>query len=114
MPNIRVTSSTGSYDVYCASGAIGRSASLIEKLDKDSRVFVVSSPKVWRAWGKRISSELGAGRGETCILFNDAESAKRLSSVESISRALVRAGADRHSTVIAVGGGVVGDVAGFV
>jgi 3-dehydroquinate synthase len=47
-------------------------------------------------------------------LFNDAESAKHLGSVEHIARSLCRGGADRKSLVIAVGGGVVGDVAGFV
>jgi len=47
-------------------------------------------------------------------LFNDAESAKHLGSVGQIARSLCRAGADRKSLVIAVGGGVVGDVAGFV
>jgi 3-dehydroquinate synthase len=46
-------------------------------------------------------------------LFNDSESAKNLHSVEHIARSLSRAGADRKSLLIAVGGGVVGDVAGF-
>jgi 3-dehydroquinate synthase len=47
------------------------------------------------------------------ILFNDSESAKRLSTVEEIARKLLRRGADRQCVVVAVGGGVVGDVAGF-
>ncbi len=113
MPTIRVTSSAGPYDVYCAADALARSASLIKRLGETTGIFVVSSPRVWRYWGKIISSKLGAGRGKQCILFDDAESAKRLSNVEDIARQLVRAGADRHSTIVAVGGGVVGDVAGF-
>jgi 3-dehydroquinate synthase len=113
MPTIRVTSSAGPYDVYCASGAIARSASLVKRLGETTGVFVVSSPRVWGHWGKAVSSGLGAGRGKQVILFDDAESAKRLASVEGITRQLVRAGADRHSTIVAVGGGVVGDVAGF-
>jgi len=47
-------------------------------------------------------------------LFDDAEAAKNLRTVEEIVRRLVRAGADRKALLIAVGGGVVGDVAGFV
>jgi 3-dehydroquinate synthase len=47
-------------------------------------------------------------------LFDDAESAKNLQSVELLTRKLVRAGADRGTVIVAVGGGVVGDVAGFV
>ncbi len=47
-------------------------------------------------------------------LFDDAESAKNLKTVELIARRLVRAGADRKCLLLAVGGGVVGDVVGFV
>jgi len=47
-------------------------------------------------------------------LMDDSESAKNLRTVELLARDLVRSGADRKSLVIAVGGGVVGDVAGFV
>jgi 3-dehydroquinate synthase len=46
-------------------------------------------------------------------LFDDAESAKNLETVDAICRELTRAGADRRSVIVAVGGGVVGDVAGF-
>jgi len=63
-------------------------------------------------WGKL--SKVGASfEGSAIHLFDDAESAKNLRSVEQITRSLCRAGADRKSLVIAVGGGVVGDVAGF-
>ena len=48
------------------------------------------------------------------MLIDDAEGAKNLSTVERACRQLVRAGADRRSLLVAVGGGVVGDVAGFV
>jgi 3-dehydroquinate synthase len=47
-------------------------------------------------------------------LMNDGESAKNLRTVELLTRDLVKGGADRKSLLIAVGGGVVGDVAGFV
>jgi len=47
-------------------------------------------------------------------LMNDAEAAKNLRTVELLTRELVRGGADRKSLLVAVGGGVVGDVAGFV
>ena len=46
--------------------------------------------------------------------MDDAETLKNLHTVEGVSRSLLRAGADRRSLVVAVGGGVVGDVVGFV
>lgn len=78
-----------------------------------SSVHVVSSPKVWRAVGKAVQRGLRLSHRNKVHLFKDAESAKRLGSVERIARSLCRAGADRKSLIIAVGGGVVGDVAGF-
>ena len=110
---IRVKSSAGSYSVVTGSGAILRAAQEIAALGKFSSVHVVSSPKVWRAIGKVVQRGLRLSNTSAIHLFNDAESAKNLLSVEHITRSLSRAGADRQSLVVAVGGGVVGDVAGF-
>jgi 3-dehydroquinate synthase len=74
----------------------------------------VSSPKVWRAAGNSIKRALGARKFSEIHQMNDAESAKNLRTVEAVSRALVTSGADRGSLLVAVGGGVVGDVVGFV
>jgi 3-dehydroquinate synthetase len=110
---IPVKSSAGPYSVVSGSGVIRRAAREIATLGRFSSVHVVSSPKVWRAAGKTVRSGLRFSKGGSIHLFNDAESAKNLRSVEEITRSLCRAGADRRSLVISVGGGVVGDVAGF-
>jgi 3-dehydroquinate synthase len=110
---IRVQSSAGPYAVVAGAGTIGRAALEIASLGHFSGVHVVSSPKVWRAVGKIVQRGLRLSSRNGVHLFNDAESAKHLGSVEQIARSLCRAGADRKSLVVAVGGGVVGDVAGF-
>jgi 3-dehydroquinate synthase len=48
------------------------------------------------------------------ILFDDAEARKDMRTIEALCRALLQAGADRDSVIVAAGGGVAGDVAGFV
>jgi 3-dehydroquinate synthase len=111
MPTIQVRSSAGPYDFICARGALANSESLLKRLGKTTDVFVLSSPAVWRCWGRALAGKLPGARRP--ILFDDSERLKQLSTVEAIARALVRAGADRHAIVVAVGGGVVGDVAGF-
>lgn len=111
MPTIRVTSSAGPYTVHCARGAIADAASLIARLGDSTGTFVLSSPRVWRSCGRALASKIPGARHP--ILFDDRESAKRLATVEGIARELVRAGADRRAVIVAVGGGVVGDVAGF-
>lgn len=112
MQTIQVKSSAGNYEVCCASGALQRAGGLIAKLGESTGRFVLSSPRVWRYWGRAVMKHI-PGAVKRPILFDDAEAAKRLSTVEQITRELVRAGADRHATLVAVGGGVVGDVAGF-
>lgn len=111
MPTIRVQSSAGPYSVHCAPGALARAASLITGLGDSTGIFFLSSPRVWRYWGRALASKIPGARRP--ILFDDRESSKRLSTVEEITRQLVRAGADRRAILVAVGGGVVGDVAGF-
>lgn len=103
----------GLYSVVAGTGAIGHAKREIAALGDFSSVHIVSSPKVWRAVGETVQRGLRLSNRSEVHLFNDAESAKHLGSVEQIARALCRAGADRKSLIVAVGGGVVGDVAGF-
>lgn len=110
---IRVQSSSGPYSIVAGAGAIRQAAREILGLGQFSSVHVVSSPKVWRAIGRIVQRRLGLSRRNSLHFFDDAESAKNLASVEKIGRSLCRAGTDRKSLVIAVGGGVVGDVVGF-
>jgi 3-dehydroquinate synthase len=112
--SIRVRSEGGDYPVLCQRGLLTRIPREIERLGKFSGIHVLTSPKVWRALGKRTRHNLNSKIAAKVHLFDDSESSKNLRTVEAVSRELVRAGADRKSLLIAVGGGVVGDVAGFV
>jgi 3-dehydroquinate synthase len=110
---IPVRSSAGHYAIICRAGVLRHAAEEIRPLGKFSRIHLVSSPKVWRAVGKIVLNGLGPKNIHAKHLMNDAESAKNLGTVEKLSRSLIRGGIDRHSLIVAVGGGVVGDVAGF-
>jgi 3-dehydroquinate synthase len=110
---ILVKSSAGKYAVVCGAGALARLSVEIANIGKFSSVHVVTSRRVWSAVGKLVSRGLGGVRAVQLHTFKDGETAKNLKNVEGIARSLVKAGADRNAVVIAVGGGVVGDVAGF-
>lgn len=114
MEQITITTPSGSYAVVCARGAIARAGALVSALRESTHSFVISSPKVWKHWGVRLEASFGSHGGARVILFDDREATKMLRTVEKLCRTLVRAGADRECTIVAVGGGVVGDVAGFV
>jgi 3-dehydroquinate synthase len=114
MAAIRIQSSAGAYEVHCARGALSRAGTLMKRLGESSGTILLSSLRVWPHWGKRMSASLRAPGYHGAIFFDDRESSKRLSTVEQIARRLIRSGADRHTILVAAGGGVVGDVAGFV
>jgi 3-dehydroquinate synthase len=111
---ISVRSSGGAYTVVCGAGVLSRAAQEIAALGRFSSIQVVSSPRVWRAVGKRVARSFTGSHALALHRMDDAESAKNLQTVEGLARALVKSGADRNSLLVAVGGGVVGDVAGFV
>jgi 3-dehydroquinate synthase len=109
---IQVQSAAGNYPVVCGTGVLRKSAEEISRVGHFSSVQIVSSRKAWRAVGRLVPKQYRTGTA-TGHLFDDAESAKTLRSVEFLARSLSRAGADRNCLVLAVGGGMVGDVAGF-
>jgi 3-dehydroquinate synthase len=111
---ILVQSAAGSYAVVCGAGALRHAAREIAKLGKFSSIHIVSSKTVWRAIGKSLRRGLRVKNSDHLHFMDDGESAKNLRTVELLARDLVKSGADRRSALIAVGGGVVGDVAGFV
>ncbi|HUN61620.1 MAG TPA: 3-dehydroquinate synthase [Candidatus Sulfotelmatobacter sp.] len=112
--DVRVRAASGDYFVRCQRGILRKAVLEIGRLGKFSGVHIVTSPRVWRALGKQAQHGLLAQKSTRLHLFNDAEAAKNLNTVEAIARKLVRGGADRKSLLIALGGGVVGDVVGFV
>ena len=107
---VDVHAGSGPSTIWIGDGVVEHAGALFEAQHISSRRFVVSNPLVWRLHGERITRALGGGDP---ILIPDGERFKTLPSVSRIYEALVRAGADRGSAVVAVGGGVVGDTAGF-
>jgi 3-dehydroquinate synthase len=106
---LEVRAPSGVYPVEIASGLAQRLAPLIDGLKLPARRFVVSNPTVWRFHGDTFEGV----SAEEPILIPDGERFKQLSTTGRIYDALIRANADRATAIIAIGGGVVGDVAGF-
>jgi 3-dehydroquinate synthase len=107
---IDVTAGSRVSPVFIGDGASERLASLLDAHHVGARRFVVSSPTIWRLHGAQVQRALGTGDP---ILLPDGERYKTLASVAKVYEALIRAGADRGSAIVALGGGVLGDTAGF-
>jgi 3-dehydroquinate synthase len=111
---IRVQTPSAKYDVTAGSGLIQTLAPRIERVagKLPRRVFVLTSPEIWALWGETFLSSFVE---PPIVLFLTAgEKHKTMASVEKLLRQMVMAGGDRGSLLIAFGGGIVGDVGGFV
>ena len=104
-----VTSRTGRYPIHIAPGLSHALAGVLADAQVPARRFIVSNPTVWRFH----EATLAGLTPDQPILIPDGERYKHLQTVGRIYEALIRMGADRASAVIAIGGGVVGDIAGF-
>ncbi len=112
---IDVTTGSQTSTIWVGHGIVDDLGARLDDLGVTGKRFIVSSPRIWKLHGTRIQAALGQAStapGEP-ILMADGERYKTLASVSRVYDALIRGGADRGSTLIAVGGGVVGDSAGF-
>ncbi|MEA2576569.1 MAG: 3-dehydroquinate synthase [Chloroflexota bacterium] len=79
------------------------------------RAILVSEPGAWAAAGERLAGELTeAGWTVATVMLPEGESAKRLSVVEAAASELARLRVDRDEPIVAIGGGALGDAAGFL
>ena len=106
---VDVHAASGQYSIDIAPGLAQRLDPVLDRVSAPKRRFVVSSTTVWRLHGSAVARVTK----DDPILIADGERYKNLQTVGRIYDALVRAGADRATTIVALGGGVVGDVAGF-
>src|SRR5258705_8258598 len=115
MLRIPVRTPSRSYDVLLGSGLLAHAGDHLSKLIGSRSVFVVTVPPVRRRWGKVLLQSLEkAGVQAVALEMPDGERFKRLATLEKLAESLVKLGADREATLIALGGGVVCDVTGFL
>ena len=107
---IDVRTASRAYRVHVGGGLLQRLDRIVSEAGGAGRRFVVSSPRIWKLHGPAIERAIG---GAEPLLMPDGERAKTLRTVDRLYGALIERGADRGATIVAVGGGVVGDVAGF-
>lgn len=114
--NVRVPLSAIRYPLLVQSGSLKTAGAQIETVLPPSvrRVVIVSNPTVYRLYGESVTASLRRTRfSSSQWLMGDGERFKSWRSLEQATTAFARAGLERSDAVIALGGGVVGDLAGF-
>ena len=113
---IALRTPTEQYDIHVGQGAAEQlGEQLTECLPGPRKVFLFSHPSLITLYGSDLTATLrGAGyEVETCEI-PEGETSKTLESAARLFTHLAEAGADRQSVICALGGGVIGDLSGFV
>ena len=101
----------GGYPIHIGSGLLGRLVHDPESAGLACHVVVVTNETVAPLYGERLVSSLP---NANLIVVRDGEPHKNLDTVRGIYDDMIKLGADRRTTLVALGGGVIGDMAGYV
>lgn len=103
-----------SYPIWIGDGILERLGEALHAVDFPRQVAVVTNPTVFGLFGERVLKVLAdSGFTVSLISIADGEEHKNLRTLEQIYDALISGGFDRYCGLIALGGGVVGDITGF-
>ena len=115
MQTISVPLQNRSYPIWIEHGLINKLPELLKPLNQDQKWVLFSQEEIFNHYGETFVNNLkNAGFKVESIIYADGEEAKSLTALEDIYSQLIELGCDRSSTFLALGGGVVGDVTGYV
>ncbi|MBP2654763.1 MAG: aroB [Firmicutes bacterium] len=115
MAEVNVDLPTGAYNIHIIPGEIGEIGRLVAGVGLAGKALVVSDEIVGALYGEVVLKSLKrAGCEAELICVPPGENSKDLAVAMELYTKAVMMGLDRHSPVVALGGGVVGDLAGFV
>ncbi|MCX7822469.1 MAG: 3-dehydroquinate synthase [Syntrophobacterales bacterium] len=98
-----------SYEIWCELGLRKKVRERLKEIAPGRRLFWIFDREVVKRWGEDF--DLGP---QELIVWEAREDRKNLASIEKLARELISLGADRLSLLVSVGGGVTGDVVGFL
>jgi 3-dehydroquinate synthase len=110
VPDFRVTHALGSYPVHVSPGALDELPAHVKSLWPMRRVAVITDDTV----GALLADRLAGGPWSLVLSVPAGEASKTRARWEALTDALFVAGFSRDSALVALGGGMVGDLAGFV
>jgi 3-dehydroquinate synthase len=112
---IAVQTATEQYDIHIGSGVLAEVGEQAARLTAGRKAFVISHPPLYDLYGTTLATSLrAAGFSVSTYLVPQGERSKTLLMASRLFTYLAQHGADRQSLICAFGGGVIGDLSGFV
>ena len=113
--NVRIRGGANEYEAHVGAGLLDRAGILIRRVVDRSRCAIISDNAVAPRFAERLSRSLTSSGFEPAILtIPPGEQFKTLEQAGVICDEMMAAGLDRQSFVVGLGGGVIGDISGFV
>ncbi len=103
-----------SYEILIGQKCLDTLSKTLEQKKVKGDIFIITDENVSRLWAERIKTSIGSNFSSDIIQIPAGEDQKNLTTIEGLARKLVKMKADRSSTLMAVGGGVIGDITGFL
>jgi 3-dehydroquinate synthase len=113
---IQVKTGNADYPVFVGNGILPTLTRRIANLTgkRLGSVFVLTSPEIWSLWADAFLESFPHQEPPSVLFIQPGEEHKRLRTVERLAEQLAESRADRSSLLIAFGGGIIGDVGGFL
>jgi 3-dehydroquinate synthase len=113
---IHLKTASASYDITIGRGLIRTLHPRLVKLaaGKPFRPFLITSPNIWKLWSEHVRASFPEAQSPTVLFIPAGEKYKRLDTLSATLEQLAQGGADRDALLIAFGGGVIGDITGFL
>jgi 3-dehydroquinate synthase len=108
LKEIHVALGARSYSIYISRNLIQK---ISELLPSDGKKALITTANIYELYGERVSASI---ENYEVLLVPDGEEAKQINVVEEVVGELIDSKLDRKSTLIALGGGSVGDLSGFI
>ncbi|MFN3389893.1 MAG: 3-dehydroquinate synthase family protein, partial [Allosphingosinicella sp.] len=112
MERVEVALGPRSYEILIEDGLLDRAGERLAPLARDGRLIVVTDSNVWAAQGPRLVRGLG-GVEAMPVPMAPGEGSKSWSGLSRLIDRLLEIGVERGDHIVAFGGGVIGDLAGF-
>ena len=115
MKKIDVRLGQNSYNVYISAGILSQTGQRLKESGYSGKAVIITNPVVKKLYGNLVKlSLIEAGYKTTILEVPDGEEYKSLESAGKLYQQLAEFGAERSTVILALGGGVIGDLAGFV
>jgi 3-dehydroquinate synthase len=110
---VRLKLKNGGYDIFIGTGLLDRAGAMVRKAVPGESAMIVSNNKVFSLHGGRLKKSLSKYFNTSVCLLPDGERYKNIDTIKKIYSAAASSRLDRGSCIVALGGGVIGDMAGF-